>query len=113
MTSTGGSVSPLSYMSRYLSQRSRAEGNFPAYCNPRFDHYLDLAGKETNFEKRMELIRKAEEIFVDDCPIWFANYSKGVMVYQPWVHGLEPVALDLAYQPMAAVWVDETSPRAK
>ena len=113
MTSTGGSVSPLSYMSRYLSQRSRAEGNFPAYFNPRFDHYLDLAGKETNFEKRMELIRKAEEIFVDDSPIWFANYSKGVMVYQPWVHGLESVALDLSYQPMAAVWVDETSPRAK
>jgi len=113
MTSTGGLASPLSYISVYLSRYGRAQGNFPAYFNPRFDHYLVLAGKEANFEKRMELIRKAEEIFVDDAPIWFANYSKGVMVYQPWVHGLEPVALDLQYQPMAAVWVDETSPRAK
>lgn len=113
MTSTGGLASPLSYISVYLSRYSRAEGNFPAYFNPRFDHYLNLASKEENFEKRMELIRKAEEIFVDDSPIWFANYSKGVMAYQPWVHGLEAVALDLQYQPMAAVWVDETSPRAK
>jgi len=113
MTSTGGSVSPLSYISKYVSQRSRAEGNFPAYFNPRFDHYLDLAGKETNFEKRMELIRKAEEIFVDDSPMWFANYSKAVIVYQPWVHELQAVAVDLLYQRMAAVWIDETSPRAK
>jgi len=113
MTSTGGTASPLRYLSRFHSKYSRAEGNFPAYFNPRFDYYIDLAGKEVNFEKKMELIRKAEEIFVDDSPIWFANYSKGVMVYQPWVHGMKPVALDLGYQPMAEVWIDETSPRAK
>ena len=112
MTSTGGVPSSLQYMSRFLSQYSRSEGNTPAYFNPRFDHYLNLASKEANFDKRMNLIRKAEAIFVDDAPIWFCNYSKAVMIHQPWVHGLKPVALDLSYQPMASVWIDETSPRA-
>jgi len=112
MTSTGGVPSSLQYMSRFLSQYSRSEGNTPAYFNPRFDHYLDLASKEANFDKRMSLIGKAETIFVDDAPIWFCNYSKAVMIHQSWVHGLKPVALDLSYQPMASVWIDETSPRA-
>ncbi len=113
MTSTGGVPSSLQYMSRFLSQYSRSEGNTPAYFNPRFDYYMNRASKESNFDKRMNLIRKAEAIFVDDAPIWFCNYSKAVMIHQPWVHGLKPVALDLSYQPMASVWIDETSPRAK
>lgn len=112
MTSTGGVPSSLQYMSRFLSQYARSEGNIPAYFNPRFDYYMNLASKEVNFDKRMNLIRKAEAIFVDDAPIWFCNYSKAVMIHQPWVHGLMPVALDLSYQPMATVWVDATSPRA-
>lgn len=84
-----------------------------AYFNPRFDYYLDLASAEADFETRIELIKKAEEIFVDDAPMWFCNYNKAIMLYQPWVHGLKPVALDLVYQPMAGVWIDETSPRAE
>ena len=112
ITSSGGKASPLLHLGMFHSTVKRADGNFPAYNNPRFDHYIDLARKEPDFEKRMELLRKAEEILVEDAPVWFFNYNKAVMVHQPWVHGLQPVALDLVYQHFDRVWIDERSPRA-
>jgi peptide/nickel transport system substrate-binding protein len=34
------------------------------------------------------------------------------MAHHPWVHGLAPVAIEMMYQDMTNVWVDENSPRA-
>jgi len=112
MTSTGGVASPLAYISRFRSQLTRAQGNFAGYFNPRFDYFIDLAQSEPNFEKRMDLIRKAESILVDDAPIWFCNYAAGLAVHQPWVHGLEPCPLDIMYLNLRDAWIDENSPRA-
>jgi peptide/nickel transport system substrate-binding protein len=62
--------------------------------------------------KILEYVQKAEEIFVEDAPIWFFNYNKAVLAKQPWVNGLAPVAPEMMFQDMTNVWVDETSPRA-
>jgi peptide/nickel transport system substrate-binding protein len=35
------------------------------------------------------------------------------MAYHPWVKGLKPVAIELMFQDMTEVWVDDSSPRAK
>jgi len=35
------------------------------------------------------------------------------MAYHPWVHGFKANAVDMVYQDMANVWVEDSSPRAK
>ena len=45
--------------------------------------------------------------------MWFFNYNKAVMAYQPWLKGLQPNATELAFQDYESLWVDESSPAAK
>ena len=42
--------------------------------------------------------------------MWFFNYNKAVMAHQPWVHGLQPVAIEMVFQDMISVWVDDIVP---
>ena len=49
---------------------------------------------------------------VEDAPMWFFNYSKAVMAFQPWVHGAQANAVDLALQDPEAMWIGAESPRA-
>ncbi len=106
--SVGGESSPLNYLYTYFhSKNIGPAGNFCGYNNPKVDALLDAAKKEVDPEKRVKLIREAEEIIVDDAPWWFYNYNKAVMVYQPWVHGLQPTATDVDYQRMEKVWVSK------
>jgi peptide/nickel transport system substrate-binding protein len=63
-------------------------------------------------DKKLALLKQAHQIFVDDAPVWFFNYNKAIIAYQPWVHGLRPEAIEHMYQYMENVWVEESSPRA-
>ena len=49
----------------------------------------------------------------DDAPVWFFNYNKAVIAHQPWVKGIKPVAIELMYQDLVDLWIDDASPRAK
>ena len=42
--------------------------------------------------------------------MWFFNYNKAVMAYQPWIHGLQANATELTHQYPEYIWVDEKSP---
>lgn len=106
----GGLVSSLSYISNFHS-KNIGTSNWARYSNPAVDALLDLAAETTDDEKRIGLIQGAEIIIVNDAPIFFNNYPKGTMAYQPWVHGIQPSPVDLFYQDYELVWVDETSPR--
>ncbi len=108
----GGVVSSLSYLSTSFHSSNIGTGNWSRYNNPAVDALLDLAGQTTDVETRIALLRGAEILIVEDAPIWFNNYNKAVMVFQPWVHGLQPSSVDMSYQDYEFVWVDETSPRA-
>ena len=103
---------PLEVMSRWKSDRSPAAGNYVKYNNPEFDKLLDMAAATRDKEKKLAYVRQAEDIFVEDAPLWFFNYNKAVLAHQPWVHGLAPVAPEMMFQDMTNVWIDETSPRA-
>jgi peptide/nickel transport system substrate-binding protein len=84
-----------------------------AYSNPEFDKLLDAAAQIRDVSKRIELLRKADAIFREDAPVWFFNYNKAVVAHQPWVHGIQSVAIEMMYQNMADVWIEDSSPRAK
>jgi peptide/nickel transport system substrate-binding protein len=103
---------PLEVMTRWKSDITPAAGNYVKYNNPEFDKYIDMAEATRDQTERIKDIQKAEEIFVDDAPVWFFNYNKAVMAHQPWVHGLAAVAPEMMFQDLTNVWVDDTSPRA-
>ena len=111
--SSGAGGDPLQALNRWYSKNPATAGNFVAYNNPEFDKLLDAAGKIRDVSKRIELLRKADAIFREDAPVWFFNYNKAVIAHQPWVHGIKPVAIEMMYQNMADVWIEESSPRAK
>ena len=111
--SSGAGGDPLQALQRWSSKNPATAGNFVAYHNPEFDKLLDTASQERDMAKRLDYLRKADAIFREDAPIWFFNYNKAVVAHQPWVHGIKPVAIEMMYQDMADIWVDESSPRAK
>ncbi len=78
-----------------------------------FERTLDLAAASRNPEVRAELVKIANDIITEEAIMWFYNYNKAVIAYQPWVHGMEPVGVEMMYQHLDGVWVDEKSPRAK
>jgi len=103
----------LSAMRRWHSQNSSHAGNYVAYSNPEFDKLVDAASQERDAAKRINLLKKADAIFRQDGPVWFFNYNKAVIANQPWVHGIKPVAVEMMYQDLTDLWIDETSPRAR
>jgi peptide/nickel transport system substrate-binding protein len=104
---------PLQALNRWHSKNPSTAGNFVSYNNPEFDKLLDGAAQIRDLSKRIELIRKADAVFREDAPVWFFNYNKAVVAHQPWVHGIKAVAIEMMYQNMADVWIEESSPRAK
>jgi peptide/nickel transport system substrate-binding protein len=110
--SSAAGGNPLQALQRWRSGNPPSAGNFLAYKNPEFDRLLDAAGGERDPSARLDYLRKADALFRDDAPAWFFNYNKAVIAHQPWVHGLKPVAIEIMYQNMADVWIDESSPRA-
>jgi peptide/nickel transport system substrate-binding protein len=111
--SQGSGGDPVQAMMRWHSTNPPTAGNFVSYRNPEFDRLVEQAGKERDQARRLDLLRKADAMFRDDAPVWFFNYNKAIVAHQPWVHGVKPVAIEMMYQDLTDLWIDETSPRAK
>jgi len=111
--SSGAGGDPLQALQRWYSKNPPTAGNFVAYNNAEFDRLLDTASQERELAKRLDYLRKADAVFREDAPVWFFNYNKAVVAHQPWVHGIKPVAIEMMYQDMADIWIDDSSPRAK
>jgi peptide/nickel transport system substrate-binding protein len=111
--SMGSGPDILGTLKRFSAENTRAGGNYFNYKNPEFDNLLNQAAAERDPAKKLDLFKKANNLLFDDPPLWFFNYNKAVMGKQPWVHGLKPVAIEMMFQDMTEVWVDDSSPRAK
>ncbi|MCK5826570.1 MAG: ABC transporter substrate-binding protein [Desulfuromusa sp.] len=103
---------PLVALNRFDSKTLPSAGNYVAYSNPEFDKYLDLARKTGNQTQKLVYLTKADAFLHADAPLWFFNYNKAIIAYQPWVHGIKPVAIEMMLQDFTNLWLDETSPRA-
>jgi peptide/nickel transport system substrate-binding protein len=84
--------------------------NYYQFRNAAFDRILDEAGAATDPARKIDLLKKANAIVYDEAPMWFFNYNKAVIAYQPWLKGLQPNAAEIALQYYEDLWVDETSP---
>ncbi len=101
---------PAAALKCFHSATPQSACNYTLYKNPEVDKLLDAANATTDAAKKIADLKKVNNIVQVDAPYWFFNYNKAVMAYQPWVHGLQPNANELAVQNFEDVWIDETSP---
>ena len=94
----------------YYSKTPRTACNYIGFNNLEFDKLLDAAGQEGDMAKRNDLLRQANNLLYEEAPVWFFNYNKAVLAYQPWVHGLQANPTEITHQYPEDVWVDATSP---
>jgi len=104
---------PLTQMKCFHSKTPRSACNYTTFSNAEVDKLIDEAGATDDLTKRNEILKKANAVLYEEAPVWFFNYNKAVLAYQPWLHGLQPNATELALQYYEDLWVDETSPAAK
>ena len=94
----------------YYSKTPRTACNYTGFSNPAFDKLLDDAAQEGDMAKREELLKKANNLLYEEAPVWFFNYNKAVLAYQPWVHGLQANPTEITHQYPEDIWVDAKSP---
>lgn len=94
----------------FYSKTPRTACNYTGFNNPEFDKLLDDAGQTGDMAKRDDLLKKANNILLDEAPVWFFNYNKAVLAHQPWIHGLKANPTEITHQYPEDVWVDATSP---
>ncbi|MBF9234594.1 ABC transporter substrate-binding protein [Microvirga alba] len=87
--------------------------NYYGFKNAEVDKLLDEAGKADDPAKKIDSLKKVNAIVYDEAPMWFFNYNKAVMAYQPWIKGLQANATELAIQNYEDMWVEASSPAAK
>lgn len=104
---------PLNALRCFYSKTAQSACNYSSYASPEFDKLYEAARQERDPEKQKDLLRQANNIVQDDAPVWFFNYNKAVMAYQPWIHGLVPNATELALQPYDEIWIDESAPASR
>lgn len=104
---------PLTVMRCFWSQTAQSACRYTGYSNPEYDKIYEAARAERDPAKQMDLLRQANNFIQDEAPVWFFNYNKAVMAYQPWVHGLVPNATELALQPYEEIWIDDSAPDSR
>ncbi|MHA6688441.1 ABC transporter substrate-binding protein [Mesorhizobium sp. A556] len=110
MWSNSSGPDPLKYLTCFYSTTPQTACNYVKFNNADFDKLIDQAGNETDEAKQNELLKQANNLLQEEAPLWFFNYNKAVMAYQPWVHGLKPNAMELAIQDYEDIWIDDTAP---
>ena len=103
----------LTQLKCFYSATPRSSCNYTTFKNAAYDKLIDEASAENDPDKQLAILRKANAMLQDEAPVWFFNYNKAVMAYQPWLHGLQPNATELALQRYEDLWVDASSPAAK
>lgn len=104
---------PLTVMRCFWSQTPQSACNYTAYSNPEYDRIYEEARAERDPDRQLELLKEANNFIQEEAPVWFFNYNKAVIAYQPWVHGLVPNATELAFQPYDEIWIDDTAPASR
>jgi peptide/nickel transport system substrate-binding protein len=100
----------LAQMKCFHSQTPRTACNTFGFNNPALDKLVDDASATTDAAKRNELLRQANNLVFEEAPVWFFNYNKAALAYQPWIHGLQANPTEITHQYVEDIWVDANSP---
>ncbi len=100
----------LATLQCYYSKTPRTACHYTNYNNPAFDKLFDDAAASLDPAKRTDLLRQANNLLYEDAPVWFFNYNKAVLAYQPWIHGLQANPTEITHQYPEDIWVGANSP---
>ena len=101
---------PLQTLRCFHSATPRTSCNVTGYKNAEYDAMLDQAGQTDDVAVKLALLKKANAHLFEAAPVWFFNYNKAALAYQPWVHGLQANPTELVHQYPEYIWVDASSP---
>ncbi|WOC16123.1 ABC transporter substrate-binding protein [Pseudochrobactrum sp. MP213Fo] len=101
---------PMTAMQCFYSKTPQSACNYYKFSNAEYDKLYEAALVAETDDAKNDLLRQANNILLEEAPVWFFNYNKAVMAYQPWLHGLQPNSAELAIQSYEDLWVDDTAP---
>ncbi len=101
---------PLATLGCFYSTMPQQNCNYTTFKNTAYDKLIDAARAESDPAKIIALLKQADGILYDEAPVWFFNYNKAAMAFQPWVKGLQPNATELTHQYPELIWVTDQSP---
>jgi ABC-type transport system substrate-binding protein len=105
-SSLGGEGHPLLFLLRgFHSRYAGPAGNWVRYRNPAVDQLLDRAAASRDANTMLRLVQEAERMISADAPWAPVWHLKGVVVKQPYIRGLQPVSIDMDWQPLEEVWL--------
>ncbi len=113
MWSNNSGPDALAALRCFYSKTALSSCNYAQFSNPEFDKLFEAAEAERDPAKRTDLLRQANNVLQDEAAVWFFNYNKAVMAYQPWVHGLQANATEMAIQDFADIWIDDSAPASR
>jgi oligopeptide transport system substrate-binding protein len=76
---------------------SENEMNHPGYSSEKYDDLINLAATKNAGESRLETLRQAEKIMLEDMPIIPIYFYVSQHLIKPWVSGLEGNVMDHHY----------------
>jgi ABC-type oligopeptide transport system substrate-binding subunit len=71
-----------------------AGNNNSKYCNPDYDALLNQGAAAANYDAALPFYTQAEQLLVQDAPVFFMRYGEGVRLIRPWVQGLTQTPSD-------------------
>jgi peptide/nickel transport system substrate-binding protein len=67
------------------------------YSNPEYDKAIEASRMEQDTKKRLELLKKAEEIVWDDCPWIWLHTEKFLIAYRSNIKGMVVTSWETFY----------------
>lgn len=104
---------PYATLKCFWSQTPVSSCNYWSFDNAEFDKLFEAAGAAKDAAEKTDLLRQANNVLQDEATSWFFNYNKAVMAYQPWLHGLQANATELAIQSYEDLWIDDSAPNSR
>lgn len=77
------------YTYLYLMETRTGPQNYPGYSNPEYDRLMDASTREADLAIRAGLMRQAEQIMLDDCPVIPVGFGTSKNLIDPRIKGFE------------------------
>ncbi len=97
----GDYIDPNTFLDMWVTGGGNNE---TGYSNPDYDKLIGEAGKETDAQKRLDLLLKAERILMDELPIVPIYYYNSRNLVRPYVRGFYNNLQDS--HPLQKLWID-------
>lgn len=83
----GDYIDPMTFLDLWEGDNPNNRTN---WANPKYDGLIAAARTEADPDKRLDLLRQAEEIFLEDVPAFGIYFYVKQDLVKPWVEGYQP-----------------------